>query len=70
MLASDGAESTRNEILHNINPMYNSRFLWFKCGKSLTPSKAFDNSYNVVTSSGNAALRMDNWKLIIGDPGS
>ena len=70
MLVSDGAESARNEILHNINPMYNSRFLWFQCGKSLTPSTAFNNSYNVVTSRGNAALRMDNWKLIIGDPGS
>lgn len=68
-LVSEDVESARSEILHNINPMYNSRFLWFQCGKSLAPTTSFENKHNVDTSRGNAALRMNQWKLIIGDPG-
>ena len=68
-LASSGGESSRTEILHNINPMYNSRFLWFQCGNNLAPTTPYNNSYGIDTTKGNGALRMNDWKLIIGDPG-
>ena len=54
-LFSEGKKSSRQEILHNIEPM--SRPI----GKRLK-SSAFDNRIM-------AALRQGDWKLLTGNPG-
>ncbi|ELT97571.1 hypothetical protein CAPTEDRAFT_178894 [Capitella teleta] len=52
---SDGAEGPRTEILHNIDPLNGKR------GKRT--EEVFDNTVR-------AALRMNKWKLLTGEPGN
>ena len=69
-IETDGGSSGREEILHNINKIYNSFLVWFQCGRNLFPSTPYDNPYGFDTTLGSAALRWKNWKLLTGDPGN
>jgi len=68
-IETEGGSSGREEILHNINKIYNSFLVWFQCGRNLFPSKPYENLYGFDTTVGHAALRWKNWKLLTGDPG-
>merc|ERR1712179_284096 len=68
VINSDG-ETERTELLHGLNPLFFSRFMWFQCGKNLFPSAPVENDYGYDTSRGHAGYRMGKWKLLVGDPG-
>lgn len=51
---SKGVPGPRHELLHNIDPVFGRR------GERL-PNSSFDNTIR-------AAIRVDNWKLLTGDP--
>ena len=50
-----GCESPRQELLHNIDPIYD-----------LHGNKTADSKFDVRV---RAALRVGDWKIITGDPG-
>ncbi|XP_015678585.1 arylsulfatase I [Protobothrops mucrosquamatus] len=55
---SEGKESPRSEILHNIDPLYNHA----KYG-------SLENGFGIWNTAVQASLRVGDWKLLTGDPG-
>ncbi|KAM6469310.1 arylsulfatase I isoform 1-T2 [Liasis olivaceus] len=55
---SEGKESPRTEILHNIDPLYNHA----KYG-------SLENGFGIWNTAVQASLRVGDWKLLTGDPG-
>ena len=55
MFHSNGSPSPRNELLHNIDPLYNPK------GEPMAKSP-FDIRVR-------SAIRVGDWKLLTGDPG-
>jgi len=68
-IEKEGGSSGREEILHNLNRLYASFFLWFGCDRNLFPTVPYNNTHGFDTSRGNTAIRWKNWKLLTGDPG-
>ncbi|XP_070774970.1 arylsulfatase I-like isoform X5 [Enoplosus armatus] len=56
---SEGKESPRQEILHNIDPLH----------KPPVQTMSWDSSQPVWDTSVQAAIRVGDWKLLTGDPG-
>lgn len=55
--------SPRNEILHNIDPLFKDY------GIMNPPMKSINNKYGIDTTVGHAAIRSGKWKLFQGYPG-
>ena len=56
LYSSDNASTPRNEILHNIDPV------WMRKGQN----SSHPGDYDVTV---RAAIRVGDWKLLTGDPG-
>ena len=69
VLTTESGTTERTELVHNINPLFMSRFVWFQCGHNLIPTAPYNNTHGFDTTKGNSAYRMNNWKLLTGDPG-
>ncbi|XP_062332399.1 arylsulfatase I [Osmerus eperlanus] len=55
---SEGKESPRQEILHNIDPLYN-----------LARSGSWQGGFGIWNTAVQASIRAGDWKLLTGDPG-
>ncbi|XP_037537849.1 arylsulfatase I isoform X2 [Nematolebias whitei] len=66
---SEGAESPRQEILHNINPLHRRPNHNMSRSRTPRPKAQSGPRSSVWDTSVQAAIRVGDWKLLTGDPG-